>query len=449
MKTSISILICKMVTLACHIFKRDGSVFPGSMALKVSKQVLKKVYYPDKVIVVTGSSGKGSTVAMVAHILEKNGKKVVWNKNGSNTRNAMTSLILNNTGLFSHRLKGDILLLEMDERFIAGTFAPGTITHMAITNITRDQPARNIHPSVIYEKITNAIDKHMNLIINADDPLLNRIKYSTEARVITYGVAKTKYDTLTVPNYAVDFAYCPSCQSKLKYSSYHYGDLGLYECPRCNFKRGKIDYEATKISIENSEFYIGKDKLFLNKKVFFAIYYTLLAYAICSEIGLAKEDILKEINLDSMTSKRGKTYTLDNRKIEMLESKNENSLSYLQSLNYIKSQDGIKTVIMGFENVSRRYHFNDLSWLWDVNFELLNDETIDRIFLVGRFKYDIAVRLEYAGIDETKIVLVDSMKNLLDDVVQKSKGSIYTMVCFDMTEIILNLLKERKDEKDN
>ena len=37
-----------------------------------------------------------------------------------------------------------------------------------------------------------------------------------------------------------------------------------------------------------------------------------------------------------MIEKRMKTYKLGERNIEMLESKNENALSYLQSLNYIK-----------------------------------------------------------------------------------------------------------------
>lgn len=449
MRTTISIVICRLVTNICHLFRRDGTVFPGRCVLAIHKRVLDKIVYPKYVIAVTGSSGKGSTVSMIAHILEGTGKKVVWNKNGSNVRNAMVSLILNNTNIFSHKLKADVLLLEMDERYIAGTFKSGVITHLAITNITRDQPARNIHPTVIYEKIMSSVDDKVHLILNTDDPLLNRAKYAHGGKITTYGVAKTKYDSDTVPNYAVDFAYCPSCHNKLNYDAYHYGHLGIYECPRCSFKRGPVDYEAKDVDLENAKFKIDDVELKLNKKVFFAVYYTLLAYAVCDIIGIEKSDILKEINEDSMSSKRMKTYTLNGRSIEMIESKNENSLSYLQSLNYITSQEGKKTVIMGFENVSRRYKFNDLSWLWDVNFELLNDESIDKIFCIGRFKYDVAVRLDYAGIDKNKIVLVNEIDKLLDDVVENSTGNIYTMVCFDMTEIITKMLKERKDEKDD
>ena len=187
----------------------------------------------------------------------------------------------------------------------------------------------------------------------------------------------------------------------------------------------------------------------MNKKVFFAVYYTLLASAIANTIDIGWESIANAINVELMESKRMKTYKLDNRTVEMLESKNENALSYLQSLNYIKDQDGPKAVIMGFENVSRRYSYNDLSWLWDVNFELLKDKDIEKIFLIGRFKYDVATRLAYADIPEEKIVLIEDLSNLLKEVKEKSSGNIYTMVCFDMTAIIKKMLEEENCEEEN
>ena len=185
------------------------------------------------------------------------------------------------------------------------------------------------------------------------------------------------------------------------------------------------------------------DILKLNKAVFFAAYYTLAAYTAASVIGIEHKYIIDAINNHMISSKRGKAYELDGRRIEMLESKNENALSYLQSLTYIRNQEGKKTIIMGFQNVSRRYSFNDLSWLWDVEFELLNDESIDKIFCIGRFNYDVATRLYYANIDMDKIVLVDDISKLLNMVSENSTGNIYSMVCFDMTEIITNMLKER------
>ena len=126
----------------------------------------------------------------------------------------------------------------------------------------------------------------------------------------------------------------------------------------------------------------------------------------------------------------------------MLESKNENALSYLQSLNYIKEQNGLKTVILGFDNVSRRYKENDLSWLYDVDFSALNDKSINRIYVIGRFRLDVRTRLMYDNIDDSKIVLIDNLNNLIDILKEDSLGDIYTMVCFDMTAIIRKKVRE-------
>ena len=449
MKTTISIIICKTITKICHIFGRDGSVFPGSIAHKIEKKALWKLKYPKYVIGVTGSSGKGSTVNMLAHILKEANKKVIWNNNGSNIDNAIITLILNNTNAFSHKVNADVILLELDERFINGLFKAGTITHLALTNITRDQPARNEYPEFIYNAILNSLDNKMHLIINADDPILNRVKKDTKCNITTYGLDKTKYSLTTAPLYGVDAAYCPKCKTKLDYSYYHYGHIGSYKCPKCDFSRGKIDYEGTKLDLNLGTYKINGKDIKLNKKVFFAAYYTLCSYAIASTIGIDEKDIVRALNVDTIKSKRLKEYSLDNRTVEMLESKNENALSYLQSLNYIKMQKGKKTVIMGFENVSRRYEFNDLSWLWDVDFELLNDKDVDKIFCIGRFKYDVKTRLEYAGIDAKKIVLIDDMNTLVDRLRNESEGNIYTMVCFDMTQILKDLLKENMHEKNN
>lgn len=448
MLTTISILLCKSITTVCNLFGRDGSVFPGSIIYKFNKRILEKIKYPKNVVVVTGSSGKGSTVSLAAHILEKSGKKVVWNKNGSNINNAIMTLILNNTKCLTHKLDADILLLEMDERYITRTFKKGIITHMLLTNITRDQPARNAHPEAIYEKIIESVDSDVHLIINADDPILNRAR-NLSKKITTYGISKTKYSSITTPTYAVDAAYCPKCHTKLKYSSYHYGHLGIYDCPKCEFSRGNIDYEANQIDLNKGTIKVDDTLLHLNKKVFFAAYYTLSAYTLCDVLNIEKEKIINAINVDIIPSKRMKEYYLADRKIEMLESKNENALSYLQSLNYIKEQAGKKTVIMGFDNVSRRYHYNDLSWLWDVNFELLKDDDIDKIFCIGRFKYDLATRLEYADIPQDKVILIEDMNTLIDRIKNESTGNIYTMVCFDMTEIIRGLLKENTNEEKN
>lgn len=442
MKTTLLIIYNKFITFICKLFKRNGSVFPGSLVNKHDKNILKKIKYPKYVIGITGSSGKGSTTSLVAYILEKSGYKVVWNNSGSNLVNAAITLILNNTNPFTKRINADILLMELDESYISKIFDKNTLTHLLITNITRDQPARNGHPELILEKIENAIGDNTHVIINADDPFLNRFKYKHHGLITTYGVDKTKYDTQTPINNSVDAAYCPICGKKLNYDFYHTGHIGKYKCTNCDFGREKVNFEASDVDLKKQFITINNSIYHINKDVFFAVYYTLAAYTLCKTIGLNDDNLKKYLNDEPLTSKRMKELKINDRTVHMIESKNENNLSYYEALHYIKEQHKKKTIILGFDNVSRRYNLNDLSWLYDVEFELLNDKYIDKIFIIGRFKYDVLTRLKYANINDEKLILIDNINNLIEKVKEESNGDIYTMVCFDMTEIIKKLILE-------
>ena len=346
MKTTLLIIYNRLITLICKIFRREGSVFPGSLVRKHDKNILKKIKYPKYVIGITGSSGKGSTTSLVAHILENSGLKVVWNKSGSNLINAATTLILNNSNPISKKINGDVLLMELDESYIKEIFDKNTITHLLITNITRDQPARNGHPEIILNKIINSIGDNTHVIINADDPFLNRLKYIHHGLITTYGVGKTKYDKVEPINDSVDAAYCPICNSKLKYSFYHTGHIGKYKCTNCDFGREKVNFEARDVDLKKQFFTINDSIYHINKDVFFAVYYTLAAFTLCKTIGIDENLIKRYLNEDILPSKRMKEMFIDNRPVIMLESKNENNLSYYESLHYINEQKNKKTIIL-------------------------------------------------------------------------------------------------------
>lgn len=444
MLRAIQILINKFLTFLLKILGKNGTQFPGAISYNINQHILEKIKYPKYVIGVTGSSGKGTTTNFIYHILKDAGYDVVYNSSGSNGIRGITTLILNNCTIFG-KFKHEVLLLELDEKHLHLAFGKNKMTHLVITNITRDQPARNGSPDLIYQAIFNSLDEKTTIVLNADDPGLMKARLTFPGKIITYGINKTKDSYQKSINFSVDEAYCPNCHKKLIYSYYHYGHIGSYYCPNCDFKRGNPDYVATKVDLKEEKMWVNKQEIKLNKDFLFTAYASLAAYALCHTIGVSEKEILHAFNENPIPTKRGHDLKLGTRTITMLESKNENALSYYQSLKYIVNAEGKKVVILGFDNVSRRYKYNDLSWLWDVEFELLNDENIEKVILIGRFKWDVRVRLLYAKIREDKIIMLDDLNDLTHVLKSETKGNIYTMVCFDMTEILLNKFKEDKN----
>jgi UDP-N-acetylmuramyl tripeptide synthase len=441
MLVSFQILVNKLITLGCKITKKNGTVLPGTFSYNIRQNILEKIKYPKYVIGVTGSSGKGTTTNLIAHILKSNGYDVVYNESGSNGIRGITTTILNNCTIFG-RFKHDILLLELDEKHLHLAFGKNKMTHLVITNITRDQPARNGSPDLIYDAIFNALDGSTTLILNGDDPGLMKAKLNYPGKIITYGLEKTIDSFTKVKNNNIDNAYCPKCHKKLIYKFYHYGHIGSYFCKNCNFTRGNLDFVGKNIDLQKKSMKINGLQVSLNKDILYEAYSTIAAFALTSTIGIETDKILYALNEDIMPPKRGNSYNYKNKSITLLESKNENALSYYQSLKYIIDTEGKKSVVLGFDNVSRRYKFNDISWLWDVDFELLNNSNIDKIFCIGRFKYDVANRLIYANIDPKKIILIEDVNDILSIITNETKYNIYTMVCFDMTGIIKKQILE-------
>ena len=147
----VQLIICKLAGIILKILGR-GSNFPGVLALKINKNIINYFKMPEIVIAVTGSAGKGSTSSIIADTLRKDGKKVVHNKFGSNMLPGILSLLITNSDL-SFKIKGDALVVEVDERYTKIIFDIVKTKYVVITNICRDQTPRHGHFDLLYEKI--------------------------------------------------------------------------------------------------------------------------------------------------------------------------------------------------------------------------------------------------------------------------------------------------------
>lgn len=427
-KKLFTIVVCKILRFIGKLIGK-GSSMPGQIALKICPDILSRIALPEYIIAVTGSNGKTSTVEMIAHILQKNGKSVAWNKEGSNQIEGVTTLILNSCTL-GGKVKSDILLIESDERFAKHTFKYITPTHYVITNLYRDQLTRNGHPQWVYDAIKDSIHPETKLILNADDPLVSHFGYGKND-VIWFGADKLSTDSNEFTGTYNDGLYCPHCNKPMKYSTYHYNHIGHYACTSCSYKRQNTSYTVTSVDLDKGLAVInGKHTITLALKSLYNIYNLLSAFTVASLVGIDENKIASDISNYVLKNGRVMTFTLGSRKGTLLTSKHENSISYNQSIRLACNDKDGCDVIFIVDAVSRKYFTSDVSWLWDIDFHFLNNDNIKNIILAGKYCNDLAVRFSYTDIDKTKIKMTESIDEAVKILDNDRKERIYVITCF-------------------
>lgn len=437
----IKLLICKLAIFVLKIIGK-GTSFPGSLALRLDKNILSYFKMPKLVIAVTGSAGKGSTTTIIANVLRKSGYKVGHNYNGSNMVPGILTTIIDNSKLNGNS-KVDALVLEVDERNTKTVFEYTKPNYVIVTNICRDQPPRHGHVDLVFDKINEALTSDMHLVLNGDDPYLQKFNLDNKFNVTYYGINKNK-DSYPLNKFnSLNMYYCPICNNKLKYNYYHFESLGDYYCPKYDFKRPNIDYLVTSINLNKGLMVINENnKINIQFNILYYAYNILAAFSVLSLCGISEIDICKYISEMENNKKLNTSYKYKNRNVYVMNNKNEDSTTFNQSVLFTSNKRLEKTVVIGWKEISRRYEHNDMSWLYDIEFELLNDKYVDKIICVGIQRYDIATRIKYAGFDPKKILIFESLEEAKNTIKDKSKGDIFAILNFDYVKPFNDIMED-------
>ena len=443
MRLFLAILTCKILRFVGGLIGK-GSSLPGQIALKVCPNALGRVKLPPHIIAVTGSNGKTSTVEMIAAILTAAGKRVVYNKEGSNQIEGVATLILSDCTL-GGRLRGDVLLLESDERYAKYSFRWFHPTHFVITNLYRDQLTRNGHPEWVYDAIRPAIHPETTLVLNADDPLVSCFAGNHDPnRVKWFGLDECSVSTKEHRGVYHDGKRCPVCRGRMEYSCYHYAHIGHYRCVDCGHSRHTPDFAATALDLKEGNLTInGGTDIQLAFRSIYNVYNILAAWSVCALAGVDADTMAGVINNYILKNGRMITFKLGAHKGTLLTSKHENSVAYDTNLAYIAGLDRPCTVLIIVDAVSRKYFTGETSWLWDIDFDRLNAPHIGKIMLYGKYCNDLAVRFKYSHIPADKVEVGESVATAADSLKEAGDEDVYVVTCFsDRDKLLAHVQKD-------
>ncbi len=439
MKCMIAVVLCKLLAFAGGLVGK-GTSLPGKVVLKIFPDILRRIKLPQTVVAVTGSNGKTSTVEMIANVIEQSGKKVAWNKEGSNQIEGVTTLLLRNCSL-SGRVRADAVVLESDERYAKRTFSYFTPTHFAVVNLYRDQLTRNGHPEWVYRSIADAISPDVKLILNADDPLVSLFGKG-RADTVYFGMDKNAYSSDECGGIYNDGKYCPCCDSVMNYEYYHFGHIGRFRCENCGYGDTKRDFSVTQLDLENKTLTVnGEHKVTLAFDGRYNVYNICAAFAVCSLAGVEESVIAQCLSDFVMKNGRVVQFEAGENKGVLLTSKHENSVSYNQSIEYVVRRKKKTNVFFIVDEISRKYFTGETGWLWDIDFEMLKNSTAENIYLCGTYANDLALRFSLTDIEPERVKYTPDLEDMKKALYEPTDNEIFVITCFSDKDKLLSRVK--------
>ncbi|MDR1605124.1 MAG: MurT ligase domain-containing protein [Gracilibacteraceae bacterium] len=398
----------RLTALVLKLSGRRGTTLPGAVARRLCPglpSILSRAY-PDGVVAVTGTNGKTTTNNILAAIMQAAGKKTALNSEGANMLNGICTALLRDADRRG-RVRGDIFLAEVDEGSLPEFCRAISPRLVVVTNFFRDQLDRYGELDTTVAKVREALPPDAALLLNADDPLAAQLA-AGHSRVIFYGVAALPGSS-PAGGESREGRFCPRCGAPLAYTLFHYGQLGHYACSACAFRRPAPEAEATRVRSAADGFAFTLAELEYRTALGggYNLYNALAALAAARWLGApaaAGQTALRDF---APRDGRMEEFRIDDGLTLILV---KNPTGFNAVLEAISGGDRPLRLLLAINDLAA--DGRDISWLWDVDFELLGAGAagaggappLRQVVCSGRRGADILLRLKYAGLNREILV---------------------------------------------
>lgn len=421
----ITILICKFFYKVMKLLGKNGGTLPGNIALRLNRNILKKFKIKGNVIAVTGTNGKTSTTNLISDILSTS-FNVVSNREGNNINTGITSLLIKNCDL-SGNINCDYLVLEVDEHYVPVVFKDLKLDSFVVLNFFRDQLDRTGEVETLIQKIDKFLENYTgNLILNSDDPNVSRLGFKkSKCNVFYYGVSKYS-GAYSEMHDRGEGKYCPFCSARLEYDYYQYSHVGKFKCPDCEFGKNNISSIVTDVDVTNGTFNYKNRKFETKYNTIYNMYNISAAFMLSSLYNVSMDSLFDSVKGFELNNGRLETVSVNGCHTVLNLAKNPTGANV--TINYMNQDDDHKELMFVLnDNVADG---KDVSWIWDVNFSVLNN--VDRIITSGTRAYDMAVRIKNSGYDFKKIEVYPNIEEAVSNL-YKTSGKKYVIFNYTAT----------------
>ena len=430
LRAAIAIIACRASRFVLRKLGKGGTNAPGCVALALYPDILGELAKGVTSIVVTGTNGKTTTSRMIEKSMEDSGMDYFSNKSGANMLSGIVAEFAMNCTL-TGKNKHKYALVECDEAHFKNVSKYIDAKCIVVTNVFRDQLDRYGEVTHTLNSILTGIKNSPNAVvcINADCSLSVSMKDQIPNKVVFYGVESEIYKNRVQE--VSDAPYCIKCKTEYVYDYVTYGHLGGFRCPKCGYHRPDAQVAVEKVlesTADSSKILVrfgGKEyEATVNLPGGYNIYNATAMIAAGYVMGMVDKVIINALNSFECGFGRMEKFTVNNTDVRMILIKNPAGCN--QVLNFLSNLTEPALFIVALND--RFADGTDISWIWDVDFEKLNNisDMLTSVWVTGRRADEMAMRMKYTGLPIEKIRVIKDYNELIAQAVAQD-APVYLM----------------------
>lgn len=412
------VAIAKAVTAASGRVGHSGTTLPGRVVKTMDKGVIGRLSrrLAAGSVLVSATNGKTTTSAMIAGILERDGLKIARNREGANLAAGVATALLKDSSLGGGP-RSDIGLFEVDEFAFPEVTAQCAPRIVLLMNLFRDQLDRYgelEHIAARWRDAVSGLQPSTLAVLNADDPLVAGMAALRPGHSLCYGIEDASAGG-QVMQHASDSKYCSVCGHPFDYEVFYLGHLGKYRCPECGNSRPSPTVYADHVRFDGmrgSSFNLvtpaGSVAIDLPIPGLYNVYNALAAAACCHALGISLNAVRDGLAAFSAAFGRVEQLAIEGKQVCLLLVKNP--AGFNEVVRTLLIEPGKKSLLVALND--RIADGRDISWIWDVDLEVLAGE-VGFAVTSGTRAGEMAMRLKYAGADQSALVVRPDLEDAL------------------------------------
>jgi lipid II isoglutaminyl synthase (glutamine-hydrolysing) len=396
-----------------------GTTLPGRVLTALAPSAPKRLAarLPRGCVLVSATNGKTTTCALLAEVL-RGRARLARNSAGANLASGIASALA-----VREAATAELGLFECDEAALPAIASQLEPRAIALGNLFRDQLDRYGELELVaarWRALVAHLDPATTLVVAADDPLTASLAEGHPA-VVRYGIDDPSVALPAAPH-AADARFCVVCGHPYDYLATYVGHLSDYHCPNCGNARPPLDLAARSIELhglDGAAFDLchGDERVRVELALpgLYNVENALAAASLAVVLGEPLTVIADGLARFRGSFGRFQRLRVASADVVLLLIKNPAGANEVLRI----LPDGDASLLFALND--RIADGRDISWVWDVDWELVAPR-LRHVVASGTRAGEAALRLKYAGVDPAAIEVVPDVAQALDRLAELSAG---------------------------